>query len=303
MTRGMLSAALVLAAAGSAQARDWCDGLALGLSIGFPIGDCGFGTIGIGTGGWGVGLGYGGWGGGGWGGGWGGYGGGSCRPYDCGPSWCDRSWYDENVSYGRGRYASRDGRYDRARYADAGPRVISVAGAEPSARRAVPEAIPAPSAAELEANAWKALAANDASAMEQFAKLVIRADATSSASMGYAISAAGAGQLDRATWATREALRSGQPLAGVPTDEATRTVVASCIATLEQNSRPGTRDRAVVVAALKIAAGDAEAAGRALDEAMILGEPAARLASLRSAAGVTTAAPQAPAPATVVSAK
>ncbi len=302
MTRAIVCAA-VLAAAGAAQARGGPD-FGLAFSIGFPIGDCGFGAVSIGTGGWG------------WGGGYaapyrGGYGGGYCGPsyprYDCGPRYADRGWrrWDDcgpvvvSPRYARRYYASRyddrdwrDGRYayGESRATASGEGVQTFTN-QPSRVAQAPAPAKTISPAEAEANAWKALAASDPAAMEQFARLVIRADATPSAAMGYAISAAGAGQPDRATWATREALKAGDPMAGVPSDGPTKAAVAAALERFEGVARPGTRDRAVVVTALKAAAGDKPGAARALDAAIAYGEPGATLETIRKAVGVEAPAP------------
>ncbi len=302
MTRAIVCAAAVLAAAGAADARDWCDGLRIGFSIGaaFPIGDYGYGSIAIGNGGWGFGGGfaapYGG----------GGYCGPNYRRYDCGPRYAGRGWggWDDcrpvvvSPRYGRRYYASRyDDRDWRAgRYAHAESRSIVLASGQrtPSVETFTNQPSPPKtlSPAEAEANAWKALAAGDPGAMEQFSKLVIRADTTPSAAMGYAISAAGAGQPDRAAWATREALKSGDPLAGVPSDAPTKAAVAAALERFEGVARPGTRDRAVVVAALKAAGGDKAGSARALDAAIVHGEPAPAMEALRKAVGAEMPVPQ-----------
>jgi hypothetical protein len=301
MTRAIVCAA-VLAAAGAAQARGGPD-FGLAFSIGFPIGDCGFGAVSIGTGGWG-------WGGGGY---YGGSPGGYCGPsyprYDCGPRYAHRGgrdWDDcrpvvVSPRYARRHYASRyddrdwrDGRYaygeSRGTMPASGEGVQTFTNQSSRVAQA-PAAAKTFSPAEAEANAWKALAASDPAAMEQFSRLVIRADATPSAAMGYAISAAGAGQPDRAAWATREALKSGDPLAGIPSDGPTKAAVAAALERFEGVAKPGTRDRAVVVAALKAAAGDKPGAARALDAAIAYGEPGATLETMRKAVGVEAPAP------------
>lgn len=280
MTRVTLGAALLLAAAGSAHAGD---GWGFGFSVGFPIGDCGFGAVSIGTGG----LGFGG----GWSAPYAGYpyyGGGACYPayprYS--PGYCGRGWYDDcdYPRYGRGydgdRYAWR-GRSDR--YAEAAP----ARSLEPVTRVAEAKAV---SPAEAEAAAWKALAAGDASAMQQFSRLVIAPDATSSSAMGYAIASAEAGQTDRAAWAARLAMKTSDPLLGVPTDEATRQAAAGALRTLENAARPGTRDAAVVASALHAVAGEQASAARSLQDAATLGEPVATLASLGEKLGVPVTA-------------
>lgn len=278
MKRAMLAAAglVIAASAGTAQAGGWCgDGWRIGLSIGtsFRIGDCG--RIGIGIG---VPLHSGrGW-------------------DDCGPVYRHRGYYghrrscDDGWSRGHGRY-----------YAAAEPVIIG--GAYAAARSESPSvqtfrndasvvrvatAAPAEvSPKEIEAKAWKALASGDAAAMELFGHVVSRSRTAGSAEYGYAVAAVQAGQVDRAAWAIRQASRVEGAMDGVPTDDATKTAVATVLARFE-SVREGVTpsDRATVVAALTSMSG----ADPATPTEQAAGESATRAAESAKAAAKPLAA-------------
>jgi hypothetical protein len=123
---------------------------------------------------------------------------GSCRPR------CYDGWRDCGYGWSRPSYCAPV--YVAPSYCDSYRSGVSVGVSARLAEAPCPVAPAVPAEANVD-RGWRLLEAGDTGAMEAFGRAVARSEGDGRAHLGYAICAANAGQLDRADWAARTALK------------------------------------------------------------------------------------------------
>jgi hypothetical protein len=177
----------------------------------------------------------------------------------------------------------------------AGPAAPTRVAAAPASQpaKAAPRPAPRPPVDE----AWAALAAGDAGAMEKFGRLIGRDSRDGSAELGYAICAARAGQAERAEWGARWAFR--KDAAALTKAAAKPGVQAAAVAALARYSAdtaaaPDRADAAYTAALLSVLAGDKAGAAAKVRAPALAADTDASTKRLRAAlAGVKPASPAA----------